>query len=73
VCKSCTFWLAPEGERPGFCRRFPPQSFMIQQAPRQSGLTLSGRSVMSQPQIQLTTNFPPTNDDVWCGEYKVVE
>ena len=66
-CGNCRFWLAPDNEgEPGYCRREPPKAFMIQR-PSHNGLKLSG----SQPvETQLMTNFPPTNEDIWCGEWR---
>jgi hypothetical protein len=70
TCKNCVFWFPPEAEGPGFCRRYPPQSFMIQTPPN-GGLQIAGR--MPKQEMAMTTNFPPTNADVWCGEHKAVE
>jgi hypothetical protein len=66
-CGNCRFWFVPdEGGQTGYCRREPPKVFMVQK-PASQGLSLARRS---EPEMALMTNFPPTNADVWCGEYQ---
>jgi hypothetical protein len=65
-CLTCKYWLAPDKEgEPGYCRRHPPKAFMIQR--QGAKLLLNGPA---PTETTMMTNFPPTNADIWCGEYR---
>lgn len=70
-CLNCSYFTllanAPKGV--GQCRRYPPQVQVLQMAaPVASQIQLGGRA---PSQLQTLSNFPPTSEDGWCGEWRV--
>jgi len=53
-CGTCRFSLTMEPDC--FCRRYPPTLFM--------GLDM----ITMRPQLK--SNYPPTKETHWCGEFK---
>jgi len=59
-CGTCKFYIAnPQDLRQGFCRKAPPQVFMVPQA-----------GPAGQMQINFVWQWPPTREEQWCGEWR---
>jgi hypothetical protein len=70
-CGTCCFFMASgEGNGGvGFCRRYPPQVFIMQQPPQQTHLQISGRHINMPAQTVSSGQYPPVMPVNWCGEF----
>lgn len=60
-CGSCRFWFVVDSKNEaGDCRRYPPTPFLI------TGVN----PITNEQKMGVTTYFPQTRQDIWCGEGK---
>lgn len=81
-CGNCRFWAQPSRNGTGSCRRHPPAPStprstlwaLSQLVWFAAGEALTNADKNFDPEAQSSididgTNFPPTDEDDWCGEF----
>lgn len=66
-CRSCAYFIPnTEISIGGFCRRFPPQFYLIQ-----SPVKMDDGSIV--PMLHTQCNQVPVKNDDWCAEYESMQ